>query len=157
MASSLIRARLLRETEPSQRSRIPNGWHTFLEKRGTVSSIFPRNVCHSFGMQLLWDDSVLCSNLLLVRELAIKLSLLRTFFETSPWVWFRESRRTAFAREEIFLDFFYLQKALNALFWVVTILQSTDISQEDEEKVNIDIFIICFVINFSVKGISSCC
>lgn len=50
-----------------------------------------------------------------------------------------ESRRTAFAREEIFLDFFYLQKALNALFWVVTILQSTDISQEDEEKVNIDI------------------
>lgn len=69
----------------------------------------------------------------------------------------RESRRTAFAREINFLGFFYLQNALNALFWVVTILQSTDISQEDEEKVNIDIFIMSFVINISVKGISSCC
>lgn len=69
----------------------------------------------------------------------------------------RESRRTAFAREINFLGFFYLQNALNALFWVVTTLQSTDISQEDEEKVNIDIFIMSFVINISVKGISSCC
>lgn len=69
----------------------------------------------------------------------------------------RENRRTAFAREEMFLGFFYLQNALNALFWVATILQSTDISQEDEEKVNIDIFIMSFVINISVKGISSCC
>ena len=69
----------------------------------------------------------------------------------------RESRRTAFAREINFLGFFYLQNALNTLFWVVTILQSTDISQEDEEKVNIDIFIMSFVINISVKGISSCC
>ena len=79
MASSLTRRRLLHKTESSQRSRIPKEWHTFLGKIELTVSLFSRNVCHPFGMRLLWDGSVSRSNLALIRELAIKLSLLRTF------------------------------------------------------------------------------
>lgn len=61
------------------RSRIPKERHTFLGKIELTVPLFSRNVCQPFGMRLLWDGSVSRSNLALIRELAIKLSLLRTF------------------------------------------------------------------------------